>query len=133
MPMLWCLPRLIFFHGLHAQGSAYTANQIIKFKGGLNPKGLYNENNYTFTAPYECDVKMEVSCSLYSTATGLLYVYVCKRGAAFTGLIFQVSHTYGNQHGAGFHVVSCLAGETLDVRTTYATNINSGNIINTIL
>ena len=118
---------------MRVQGSAYAANQIIKFTGGLDPKGLYNETTYTFTAPYACYVKMEISCSLYSNATGIMYLYVCKNGAALAGLICQVSNTYGNQNGAVFYVVSCLAGETLDVRTTYATNINSGNIIYTIL
>ena len=123
---------LIYF-GTMLSGSTYIANQILKFNGGLNPHNLYNATTYTFTAPYACYVKIEISCSLYSTATGLMYLYVCNRGATVPGIICQVSHTYGNQNGAGFCVVSCAAGDTLDVRTTYATNINSGNIIYTIL
>ena len=123
----------IYFGSL-LTSSSYTIGQILQFEGGLDPKGLYSQTLFTFTAPYTCYVKVEVCCTIHGTSPGILQAWLYKNNTATNSiLLFQIQNgsTVG---GSGQAIISCVAGDTIDIRNMLANcKIFLGQIIYTIL
>ena len=122
------------YFGTLATSAVYAADQILQFKGGLDPKGLYSQTLYTFTAPYACYVKVEVNCTIHSGSAAALQVMMyINKSLVNSILIFQLSNG-SSISGAGQAIISCVAGTTLELRNLIANcKIFVGQVIYTIL
>ena len=108
------------YFGTLATSAVYAADQILQFKGGLDPKGLYSQTLYTFTAPYACYVKVEVNCTIHSGSAAALQVLIyINKSSVNSILLFQLSNG-SSLGGAGQAIISCVAGNTIDVRNVIA-------------
>jgi len=127
------LPDVFYGTILTVEPYNYAAWAFLRYESGYNPKNLYDEALYKFTAPYACVVEVQASACLSTTATTGFNMWVFKHKIANKGFLCSISNGFGYQTGAGVCVVECLAGEYLTIKTSTGGPVASASCLYKIL
>ena len=122
------------YYGFQTGVITYAAGSILRITGGINPKSHYNVSTYTFTAPSNCMIKIEVSVVIAANSTGDISIVVYN-GSTVVGApyIIYLQKAFGAQTGAGMCVGACASGDQLTITTITACSIAMSSCIFTVL
>jgi hypothetical protein len=124
------------FYGFNSTATSYTAGQTMTVNASI-PCSYFSTSTFAFTAPFACYVKVSAEALINTSSTGPVGMEVY-HGTTIANATqqYQLSYSmngYGYQTGSGFHVMSCNAGDIIQLRFISACSVYQSNCLYEIL